>query len=67
MRFLIVDRNRPDVYERLATRFAGDLDVRVIFDRRSRALRLADDRRRDDDDSKANLWDEGYIVVVKPE
>ena len=67
MRLVIVDRNRPDVYQRMTDRFASDPKVRVMFDRRSRVTELPSDRRRDEDESKANLWDEGYIVVVTPE
>ena len=67
MRLVIVDRNRPDVYQRMADRVASDPKVRVLVDRRSRVTELPADRRRDEDDSKANLWDEGYIVVVTPE
>ena len=69
MRLLIVDRHRPHVYERLLERFAEEPNVQVMFDRRSRdTAPRPDERRLDEDDSRANLWDEGgYIVVVTPD
>jgi hypothetical protein len=69
VRLLIVDRNRPHVYERLLERFAHEPNVEVMFDRRSTGTTpRSHERRLDRDDSRANLWDEGgYIVVVTPD
>ena len=66
---VIVARDRPELFESLTHRFAGDTDVDVLLDRRVRAL-LADlsrvyseDRRQNPEDLEARLWVEGYVIV----
>jgi hypothetical protein len=57
----VVSRERPDRYESLARAFAGDRDVRVIFDRRRIDRRQENrppltDRRRGDRRSGVREW-----------
>jgi phospholipid N-methyltransferase len=44
MRLIIVARSKPETYERLRRTFADDINVEVIWDRRTRERR----RQRDD-------------------
>lgn len=67
---VIVARDRPDVFESLIHRFAGDGDVDVLLDRRathehviSRPAVLVEDRRQHLEDVDARLWVEGYVIV----
>jgi hypothetical protein len=67
---VIVARDRPELFESLAHRFAQDGGVDVLVDRRSgratpiaRAVATADDRRQNQERVDARLWVEGYVVV----
>ncbi|MSO56291.1 MAG: hypothetical protein EXQ55_05125 [Acidobacteria bacterium] len=39
MKLIIVDRKKPEMYERLKRQFAEDLNVEVVWERRSRERR----------------------------
>ena len=39
MKLIIVDRTKPEVFKRLKEKFADDLNVEVIWDRRTRQRR----------------------------
>ncbi len=39
MKLIIVDRSKPDTFARLKAKFADDLNVEVIWDRRTRQRR----------------------------
>jgi hypothetical protein len=39
MKLIIVDRSKPETYKRLKEKFADDLNVEVIWDRRTRQRR----------------------------
>ena len=39
MKLIIVDRSRPDAYARLRKQFEDDLEVEVVFERRTRERR----------------------------
>jgi hypothetical protein len=41
MKLIIVDRSKPDAYRRLKEKFADDLNVEVIWDRRTKQRRRA--------------------------
>lgn len=69
---LIVVRDRPDLWDMLRRRFAGDPEVRVILDRRQRERRQrvqvqeldrrrADRRRRLSTDKQ--IRDTGFAIV----
>jgi hypothetical protein len=34
MKLIVVDRSKPDVYERLKRQFADDVNIEVVWDRR---------------------------------
>jgi len=62
--FIIVDRDRLELAEKLRRRFAGDDSVRVIFDRR---IGLGDsplnERRWDAEGLSAVLSNKGYLII----
>lgn len=70
---VIVSRERPDLYEELTRRFAGDPTARVFYDRRvgdrrQREHPTADERRGTDRRQStmqvtAGLWLAGYVIV----
>ena len=65
-RLVIVDRVHPDrlqLFEHLSNHFAGDPDVRVIFDRRLRVSPPPSAERREDDESSETLSNRGYVIV----
>lgn len=45
MRLIIVDRSKPETYERLKRTFADDINVQVIWERRTRDRRRTTDTR----------------------
>jgi hypothetical protein len=70
---VIVSRERPDIYDEMARRFAEDPTVRVILDRRV-VERYQSEGDRQDDRSPgerrttamqvtASLWLAGYVIV----
>jgi len=62
---VIVARNRPDLFEQLANRFAREPSVRVMFDRRQTVAPPADvDRRRVQEAANQRLQAEGFIIVT---
>ena len=63
--FVIVDRDRPELVEKLKSRFAGNQSVRLIFDRRIRLGEspVADERRWDAEGLSAVLSDKGFIII----
>ena len=64
-RLVIVDRGRRELFELLATRFAPEPHVRVVFDRRTRVIPPPSrERRQDEKASKANVCDQGYRVAT---
>jgi hypothetical protein len=67
---VIVARDRPELFESLTHRFAGDAGVDVLLDRRVRPPHFdtlssvaAEDRRQSPEDVEARLWVEGYVIV----
>ena len=66
-RLVIVDRLHPDrlqFFTHLSNHFAGEPDVRVIFDRRVRVSPPPSTDRRESDDPSETLWNRGYIIVT---
>jgi hypothetical protein len=45
MKLIIVDRSKPETYRRLKEKFADDLNVEVIWDRRTRQRRRLSNTR----------------------
>ena len=48
MKLIVVQRARVDTYYRLADKFADDLDVRVLWDRRRGPIRAKQEAREPD-------------------
>ena len=64
-RLVIVDRGRRELFELLATRFAPEPQVRVVFDRRTRVIPPPSrERRQDEKASNATVCDQGYRVAT---
>jgi hypothetical protein len=61
---VIVDRNRADVFERLANRFAREPNIRVMFDRR-RGPGTPPENERRDEVAMGSLAD-GYVIIRRP-
>jgi hypothetical protein len=64
VRLVIVDRNRPEMYERLSDLFARAPHVQVIFDRRSGVGESPTTERRQE--AEPEFRSRGYIVVDVP-
>jgi hypothetical protein len=45
MKLIIVDRSKPETYRRLKDKFADELNVEVIWDRRTKQRRRQSDTR----------------------
>lgn len=45
MKLIIVDRSKPEVYDRLKRQFEDDINVEVVWDRRRYQRRRLTDRR----------------------
>jgi hypothetical protein len=62
---VIVARNRPDLFEQLANRFAREPHVRVMFDRRQGIATTSDgERRRAEEAANERLRTEGFVIVT---
>ena len=69
MKLIIVDRSKPDTYRRLKEKFADDLNVEVIWDRRTKQRRRytsigGPERRSRDRRQLVKAFDgKDYIVI----
>lgn len=69
MKLIVVNRLKLDTYRRLLEKFADDLDVRVVWDRRRRQVRTQQeprvpDRRRSDRRRLKKEWEgRDYFVI----
>ena len=69
MKLIVVDRSKADTYKRLLEKFADDMDVCVVWDRRRRQNRQRNesrspDRRRNDRRRLKKTWDgRDYFVI----
>ena len=69
MKLIIVDRTKPEVFKRLKEKFADDLNVEVIWERRTRQRRRMANTRGPDRRSRARrqlvkAYDgKDYIVI----
>jgi hypothetical protein len=69
MKLIIVDRNKPAVFERLKKQFADDLGVEVVFDRRRHQRRRnpqnqgPERRSRDRRQFVKPFNDKAYVVI----
>ena len=62
---VIVARDRPDLFEQLANRFAREPHVRVMFDRRQGLAPTGDgERRLAEEAANERLRTEGFIIVT---
>jgi 5'-3' exonuclease len=77
MKLIVVDRTKMETYRRLTDKFADDLNVRVVWDRRRTQARTRQeshypDRRQADRRKLKKSWDGRdyfviYVVQDRPE
>jgi hypothetical protein len=69
MKLIVVKRSKSDTYYRLADKFADDMNVRVVWDRRrgpiraKQELREPDRRRSERRRLKKDFDDRDYVVI----
>jgi len=69
MKLIVVKRSKPDTYYRLADKFADDLNVRVVWDRRRESIRAKqeshdpDRRKADRRRLKKDFNGRDYVVI----
>jgi len=69
MKLIIVDRSKPDTFNRLKQQFADDLNVEVVWERRAKQRRRTDAGRGPERRSRERrrlvkpFSGRGYIVI----